>query len=60
MPLQLDDTFDPTATIRDCLAAIYDNIRAIALAQNGVVNYKDNNCEDADPKISVRKDANQW
>lgn len=47
IPLQLVDTCDPTATVRDCLARIYDNIRAIALAQNGVVHFKDTNCEDA-------------
>ena len=59
MPSQLDDTCDPTATAREYLAPIDDNIWAIALAQNGIVNYKYTNCEDADIEISTREVANQ-
>ena len=38
---------------------MYDNIKAIALTQNEVVNHNDTSHQDVNPKISARGNASQ-
>ena len=59
MPLLLGDTCNPNAAVQDGSAPMHDNIKAIALAQNEVLNHNDTSHLDVNPKISVRGIASQ-